>query len=125
MEMGGTIYAYAQFYEGDLYEICGSMTTTSPQVYTHDKKKSMFAVVRIESGNIAANAPKMFTPVAAAPYTKNASGTKAFALHLWRLAYVQLDSSSEGSRHCGVGYSPARYGCTCQYRQNIRTGAVL
>ena len=80
MKMGGTIYAYAQVYKGDLYEICGHMKTTSPQVYTHDKKKSGFTVERIESdaiaGTIAANAPKMFPPVAAAPYTKNASGTK-------------------------------------------------
>lgn len=76
MEMGGTIYAYAQVYEGDLYEISGHMKTTSPQVYTHDKKKSGFAVDRIESDEIAVNAPKMFTPVAAAPYTTLASGTK-------------------------------------------------
>lgn len=68
MEMSGTIDAYAQVYKGDLYEIYDHMKTTSPQVYTHDKMKSRFTVERVVSDNIAPNASKMFTPVAAALY---------------------------------------------------------
>jgi hypothetical protein len=72
MVMNDTVYAYAQVYDGDLYELSGYMKAASPQsVYTHDKKKSSFALSRVESDELTTNAPKMFTPVAAAPFTQN------------------------------------------------------
>ncbi|KAI1097944.1 hypothetical protein F4804DRAFT_326090 [Jackrogersella minutella] len=71
------VYAYAQVYEGDLCELVGSMRVEEGQpVYGYEKQKFAFAVTRLNGNKVVLNAPKMFTPIAAAPFASRKSSDK-------------------------------------------------
>ena len=74
MVMNSDVYAYAQTYSGDVFEIKGSVGDT----YKYNKQHSGIALVRLDDDDkLAQKAPKLFTPVAAAPF--NGSGRKSDA----------------------------------------------
>ncbi|KAH8764664.1 hypothetical protein F5882DRAFT_269729, partial [Hyaloscypha sp. PMI_1271] len=75
--MNGRIYVYAQLNNGDLYEFKGHIKPASPQpIYIYDKKNLKIITTRLKDNELAANALKLFTPIAAVPYTRRANETK-------------------------------------------------
>jgi hypothetical protein len=74
--MNNHIYSYAQEYDGDLYEFRGNMKVVRSQSIFSNTKRSGVAVTRVEDdGELALNAPKLFTPLAATAFTPIATAT--------------------------------------------------
>lgn len=102
MVMNDTIYAYAQVYEGDLCEVAGhTKTENGKSTYVHDKRNFAFAVTRVEGDTVVSNAPKLLTPLAAAPFNpskNNRKNTRVSLSDSWYALYY----NNWGSSICSI-----------------------
>ncbi|KAF1998464.1 hypothetical protein P154DRAFT_546783 [Amniculicola lignicola CBS 123094] len=67
MVMGNDIYAYAQTYDGDIYQFVGNVRNSS--TFIRSKRKSNVIIERLEGSAPKDDAPKLFTPIAAVSFT--------------------------------------------------------
>ena len=69
MVMGDDVYAYAQTFEGDIYQFKGGVQD-SKAFYTI-RKKSNVIIERLRGQNPMPDAPKLFTPIGSVSFTDN------------------------------------------------------
>ena len=69
MVMGGDVYAYAQTYDGDIYQFIGNVPNSS--AFYGNRKKSHVIIERLIRDTPLPDAPKLFTPIAAVSFTDN------------------------------------------------------
>ena len=69
MVMGGDVYAYAQTYDGDIYQFIGNVSNSS--AFYGNRKKFHVIIERLSRDTPLPNAPKLFTPIAAVSFTDN------------------------------------------------------
>ena len=69
MVMGSDVYAYAQTYEGDIYQFVGNVENSS--VFYGSRKRSNVIIERLRGKNPKPDAPKLFTPIGAVSFTDN------------------------------------------------------
>ena len=67
MVMGNEVYAYAQTYEGDIYQFVGSVEN-SLEFYS-SRRKSNVIIERLRGSIPKPDAPKLFSPIAAVSFT--------------------------------------------------------
>ncbi|OAL39940.1 hypothetical protein AYO20_00853 [Fonsecaea nubica] len=67
MVMGNDIFAFAQTYEGDIYQFVGNVEKSSE--FCGLRKKSNVIIERLKGKNPKPDAPKLFTPIAAVSFT--------------------------------------------------------
>ncbi|KAH6617430.1 hypothetical protein F5144DRAFT_586428 [Chaetomium tenue] len=66
MVMGNDIFAYAQAYDGDLYQFVGAVE--DGVAYYGQRRKSGVIIERLRGSKPGPNAPKLFTPLAAVSF---------------------------------------------------------
>jgi hypothetical protein len=66
MVMGNDIFAYAQAYDGDIYQFVGAVENAV--TYYGQRKKSGVIIERMRGSKPGPNAPKLFTPLAAVSF---------------------------------------------------------
>jgi len=66
MVMGNDIFAYAQAYDGDIYQFVGAVENAV--TYYCQRKKSGVIIERMRGSKPGPNAPKLFTPLAAVSF---------------------------------------------------------
>ena len=69
MVKGSDVYAYAQTYEGDIYQFVGNVENSS--VFYGSRKRSNVIIERLRGNNPKPDAPKLFTPIGAVSFTDN------------------------------------------------------
>lgn len=69
MVMGNEVFAYAQTYEGDIYQFVGNVEK-STEFYA-SRKKSNVIIERLKGSSPRSDAPKLFSPIAAVAFTDN------------------------------------------------------
>lgn len=69
MVMGNDVFAYAQTYEGDIYQFAGNVEKSSE--FYASRKKSNVIIERLKGSIPRSDAPKLFTPIAAVAFTDN------------------------------------------------------
>ena len=67
MVMGSDVYAYAQTYEGDIYQFVGNVENSS--AFYGSRKRSNVIIERLRGNNPKPDAPKLFTPIGAVSFT--------------------------------------------------------
>jgi len=95
---GNDIYTYAQTDSGSLIELQGSLERVDAPVDTYSYDKSRIVIRRYRNDNRTNNAPKLFTPVAAADFAPRKSDqkdTRASSLSLLQTPdYTDLEAVS-------------------------------
>ena len=79
MVMGSDIYAYAQTYDGDVYQFVGAVENAV--TYYGQRKKSGVIIERMRGSKTGPNAPKLFTPLAAVSFTDDLNKPMAEKAH--------------------------------------------
>ena len=69
MVKGSDVYAYAQTYEGDIYQFVGNVENSS--AFYGSRKRSNVIIERLRGNNPKPDAPKLFTPIGALSFTDN------------------------------------------------------
>ena len=67
MVMGDDIYAYAQTYEGDIYQFMGNVENSTSRFYI-SRRKSTVIIERLRGITPKPDAPKLFSPLAAVSF---------------------------------------------------------
>lgn len=67
MVMGNDVFAYAQTYDGDIYQFVGNVENSS--TFYGARKKSNVIIERLKGNNPTPTAPKLFSPIAALSFT--------------------------------------------------------
>lgn len=70
MVKGSYVYAYAQTYEGDIYQFVGNLDDQTKE-FRGLRKKSNVIIERLRGKNPKSDAPKLFTPIGAVSFTDN------------------------------------------------------
>jgi hypothetical protein len=95
---GNDIYTYAQTDGGSLIELRGSLERIDAPVDTYSYDRSKIVIRRYRNDIPTKNAPKLFTPIAAADFAPRRSDrkdTKASSLSLLQtLDYTDLEAVS-------------------------------
>jgi hypothetical protein len=68
MVMGNNVFAYAQTYDGDIYQFVGNVENSS--AYSGSRRKSNVIIERLKGSNPTPTAPKLFSPIAAVSYNE-------------------------------------------------------
>lgn len=68
MAMGNDVYAYAQTYDGDIYQFVGNVENST--AFYGSRRKSNVIIERLRGNNPRPGAPKLFTPIAAVSFTE-------------------------------------------------------
>ena len=69
MVKGSDVYAYAQTYEGDIYQFVGNVENSS--AFYGSRKRSNVIIERLRGNDPKPDAPKLFTPIGALSFTDN------------------------------------------------------
>lgn len=72
MVTGNDAYAYAQTYEGDIYQFVGNVENSS--VFYGSRKRSNLFIERLRGKNPKPDAPKLFTPIGAVSFLEYHTG---------------------------------------------------
>lgn len=89
------IYTYAQTESGSLLELEGNLERIDAPVDTYSYDRSTRVVRRYQNDRITNNAPKLFTPLAAADFTPNKSAQKDTRVGILASLYTAHNAKQE------------------------------